>query len=377
MEKKVLLVTGESSGDLYGAHLIKAIHHLDPDIKFFGIGGDCLKEAGMEIIFHSKFLSVVGITEVIFKISNILKAMKILKKSLDKERPNLVILIDFPDFNLMFAKSVKKKGIPVVYYISPQIWAWRPKRLRIIAQRVNKMIVFLPFEVSLYESAGVDVKWIGHPLLDLVKPAFSKEIAFQKFDLDPEKTTIGLLPGSRDHEVKKHIPAMIGASQILLSEIPDIQFVIPLASGISRSLILPYLNSSNIPIRIIEGFTYDIMNISDLLITASGTATLEGAILGKPMVIIYKVSLLSYIIGRLMIKVDKIGLVNLVSGKKIVPELIQNDVTPYRIAKEALLILKNPHIYQQMEDEVSKVRLSLGEPGASERAAKIITSLLH
>lgn len=377
MGKKILLVSGEASGDLYGAHLIKAIHRLNPDIKFFGIGGDRLKETGMKLLFHSKLLSVVGITEVIFKILNILNAMKILKRSLDQEKPDLVILIDFPDFNLRFAKSVKKRGIPVVYYISPQLWAWRPKRVHLVAKRVNKMIVFLPFEVPLYEAVGVDVQWIGHPLLDLVKPIFSEEIAFQKFGLNPEKTTIALLPGSRIHEIKKHLPPMIDASKILLSKLPNLQFVIPLASGISKSSILPFLHGIDSSIRVIEGFTYDIMNISELLITASGTATLEGAILGKPMVIIYKVSLISYLIGRLMIKVDRIGLVNLLSDKKIVPELIQNDVNPYRIAKEALLILKNPHIYKQMKDDIIKVRFRLGEPGASDRAAQIITSLLN
>lgn len=377
MAKKILLVTGEASGDLYGAHLIKAIHRINPYIKFFGIGGDSLKESGMELLFHSKLLSVVGITEVISKISNIINAMSILKKSLDKEKPDLVILIDFPDFNLRFAKSVKKRGIPVVYYISPQIWAWRPKRIHLIAKRVDKMIVFLPFEVPLYEAAGIDVQWIGHPLIDLVKPVFTKEIAFRRFGLSPEKTIIALLPGSRSHEVKRHIQPMIGASKILQSKIPDLQFVIPLAPGISMSSIMPFLGGIDSSFKIIQGFTYDIMNISDLLITASGTATLEGAIIGKPMVIIYKVSLISYWIGRLMIKVDKIGLVNLVSGKKVVPELIQNDANPYRIAQEAFSILKNPNTYQQMKNEISKVRFMLGQPGASDRAAQIITSLLQ
>jgi len=376
MEKKVLIVAGETSGDLYGAHLIKAIHQFDPNIIFFGIGGDHLKESGMRIIFHSKLLSVVGITEVLPKLGSIFKAIQILKKSLDQEKPNLVILIDFPDFNLRLAKSIKKKGIPIVYYISPQIWAWRPKRINLIAKRINKMIVFFQFEVPLYEAVGVDVEWIGHPLLDLVKPTLPKEIAFKKFGLNPEKTTIALLPGSRSHEIKRLLPPLIESAKILFYKIPGLQFVIPLASGISKSSILSFLKDIHFPLEVIEGFTYDIMNISELLLTASGTATLEGAILGKPMVIIYKVSWPSYLIGRFMIKVDRIGLVNLVAEKKIVPELIQNEVKPERISEETLNILKNPHRFQKMKDELSKVRFKLGEPGASARAARIITSLL-
>jgi lipid-A-disaccharide synthase len=375
--KKILLVAGEVSGDLYGAHLVEAVHHIDPEVQFFGVGGERLEKVGMKLLYPSQPLSVVGITEVLFKMGSILKAFRILRKSLERERPDLVILIDFPDFNLRLAKIVHQKGIPVIYYISPQVWAWRPGRVKLIAQRVNKMIVLLPFEVPLYEAAGVDVEWAGHPLLDLVKPTLSREMAFERFDLDPKRRTIGLLPGSRKHELKRLLPPLLVSAQLLQREIPELQFIIPLAAGIPRAGLSPLIKNISLPVKVVEGFAYDVMNLSELLITASGTATLEGAMLGKPMVIIYRVSLLSYWIGRAMAQVDHIGLVNLVVGKGIAPELIQNDVNPKRIADEALRILRDPILYRRMTESMVEVRQSLGEPGATQRAARIVTSLLQ
>jgi lipid-A-disaccharide synthase len=375
--KNMLLVAGEASGDLHGAHLVEAIHHIDPEVQFFGMGGEHLEKVGMQLLYPSQSLSVVGVTEVLFKMGSILKAFRILKEFLKHERPDLVILIDFPDFNLRFAKIAHRKGIPVIYYISPQVWAWRPGRVKLIAQRVNKMIVLFPFEVPLYESAGVDVEWVGHPLLDLVKPTLSREMAFQRFDLDPKCRTIGLLPGSREHELKRLLPPLLASSQLLQREIPDLQFIIPLAPGISKLSLSSLMKNISLPLKLVEGFAYDVMNLSELLITASGTATLEGAILGKPMVIVYRVSFISYWIGRAMIEVDHIGLVNLVAGKEIAPELIQNDVNPKRIADEALRFLRDPILQRRMTESMVEVRKSLGEPGAAQRAARIVTSLLH
>ena len=375
--KKILLVAGEVSGDLHGAHLMEAIHHLHPEVQFFGIGGDRLEKRGMKLLYHSHSLSVVGITEVFLKLNHIFKALRSLKKSLDRERPDLVILIDFPDFNLRLAKMAHRKDIPVLYYISPQIWAWRPKRVKLIAQWVKKMLVLFPFEVPLYEAAGVDVEWVGHPLLDIVKPSLSPKEAFERFDLDPHLRTIGLLPGSRNQEVERLFPPLIASIQLLQREIPNLQFVIPLAPGILKRTISHWMKNIPVPVKMVEGWAYDVMNLSELLITASGTATLEGAILGKPMVIIYKVSWLSYWIGRTLIRVDHIGLVNLVAGREIVPELIQNDVNPRRIAEEAFRILKNPALQQQMTEEMTGVRRNLGEHGAVQRAARIVASMLH
>jgi lipid-A-disaccharide synthase len=247
----------------------------------------------------------------------------------------------------------------------------------LIAQWVRKMIVFFPFEVPLYEAAGVEVEWVGHPLLDIVKPSLSKEEAFQRFGLDPQRRTIGLLPGSRIQEVERLLPSLLTSGHILYREVPDLQFIIPLAPGIPRTTLSSLLRNSSIPMKVVEGWTYDVMNLSELLITASGTATLEAAILGKPMIIIYKVSLPSYWVGRAMIRVDHIGLVNLVAGERIAPELIQNDVNPQRISEEALRILKDSGFQQKMVESIQKVRQRLGHPGAAQRAAQIVVSMLR
>jgi len=375
--KKILMVAGEASGDLHGAYLMEAIRCIDPEVQFFGVGGEQLGRRGMKLLYHSQSLAVVGITEVLLKIRSIMKALRGLKQSLDREKPDLVILIDFPDFNLRLAKIAHRKGIPILYYISPQIWAWRPKRVKLIAQWVKKMVVLFPFEVPLYEVADVDVEWVGHPLLDIVKPTLSKEIAFQRFGLDPKQRTIALLPGSRMHEIKRLLPPLLASAQLLQKETPDLQFIIPLAPGIPRETLSPWMRNISVPVKVVEGWTYDVMNISELLITASGTATLEAAILGKPMVIVYKVSFFSYWIGRALIQVDHIGLVNLVAGKEIAPELIQHEVNPQRVAEEALRILRDPTLCRRMTEAMTGVRQSLGEPGAAQRAAGIVISLLN
>ncbi len=375
--KKIMLVAGEVSGDLHGAHLAEAIHRIDSEIQFFGMGGKELERMGMKLLYHSQDLSVVGITEVLLKLSSVVKALRVLKQSLDQEKPDLVILIDFPDFNLRVAKIAHRREIPILYYISPQVWAWRSKRIKIIARLVKKMIVLFPFEIPLYKAAGVDVEWVGHPLLDIVKPTLSREVAFQQFGLDPKRRTIGLLPGSRKHEVERLLPPLLASAHLLQKEIPDLQFIIPLAPGIPQTILSSQMKNISIPIKVVEGFTYDMMNLSELLITASGTATLEGAILGKPMIIIYRVSLPSYWIGRALIRVKHIGLVNLVAGREIVPELIQKDVNPQTITEEALHILKNPVLCQRIIESMAEVRQNLGEPGAAQRAARIVCSMLH
>jgi lipid-A-disaccharide synthase len=374
--KKVMMVTGEASGDLHGAHLMEAVQRIDPGIQFSGMGGEALKRAGMNLLYHNQSLSVVGITEVLLKLRLIQKTLSGLKQFLERERPDLLILIDFPDFNLRLAKFAHHRGIPVLYYISPQVWAWRPKRVRLIARWVKKMVVFFPFEVPIYKAAGVDVECVGHPLLDVVKPALPKEETAKQLGLDPGKPVLGLLPGSRSQELERLLPVLLDTARLLHQEIPDLQFVIPLAPGLTRTSVSRWMNNAWVPVKLAEGQTYDVMNLSDLLIMASGTATLEAAILEKPMVIIYKVSSLSYWIGRALVRVKHIGLVNLVAGKGIAPELIQKDASPERIAREALRILTDPNLRQGMTESITQVRKNLGEPGAVQRAARIVTSML-
>ena len=375
--KKILLVAGEVSGDLHGSHLVEAVQRIDPEVQFFGVGGEGLERKGMKLLYRAQSLSVVGITEVLVKLGTIFKTLRGLKASLEREKPDLVILIDFPEFNLRLARIAHRRGIPILYYISPQVWAWRPNRVKLIARLVRKMIVFFSFEVPLYEAAGVDVEWVGHPLLDMVKPTLPREMAFQQFGLDPKRRTIALLPGSRSQEIERHLPSLLASAHLLQKEIPDLQFIIPLAPGIPEPILSSCMKHISVPVKVVEGFTYDAMNLSELLIAASGTVTLEGAILRKPMIIIYKVSLPSYWVGRALIRLDHIGLVNLVAEKEIAPELIQKDANPQRIADEALRILRDPILSRKMTEAMGEVRQKLGEPGAAQRAAQAVVSLLH
>ena len=372
-----MLVAGEVSGDLHGAHLVEAIQNINPEIEFFGVGGDGLEKRGMRLLHHVRSLSVVGISEAFRKLRIALNTLRELKEAIEREGPDLVILIDYPEFNLRLAKFARQREIPVLYYISPQIWAWRPRRVKAIAKRVRKMVVLFPFEVPLYQAVGVDVEWVGHPLLDIVRPSLSKEKALEQFGIDPEKKTIALLPGSRMEEVNRLLPPMLDSTVFLRREMPELQFIIPLAPGISEATLSPRMKNISTPIKVIKGFAYDVMNLSDLIITASGTATLEAAILEKPMVILYKVSSLSSWVARALIRVKHIGLVNLVAGKEIAKELLQENVSPERIAEEGLRLLRDPVLYGKTVKAMAEVRRNLGEPGAASRAARIVLSLLY
>jgi lipid-A-disaccharide synthase len=376
--KKILIVAGEASADLHGSNLIKSIKEINPNIQFYGIGGEKIRAMGADILYDSSDMAVVGITEVFSKLKTIIKALRGLKKSLDLYRPDLAILIDYPDFNLYLAKFARKKGIPVLYYISPQVWAWRSGRTKKIARLVDKMLVILPFERSFYEKEKIDVEFVGHPLVDIVNPKFSKDEAIQRFNLEKDKLTIGLLPGSRKSEVKRLLPVMLKAMKLLDNRLKNPQFVLPVASTMSKTEIKKIIDKTykNANINIITDNTYDLINISNVVIVASGTATLEAAIMNSPMVILYKVSSLTYFIGKFLVKVKDIGLVNLVAGRRIVSELIQNDVTPERIANEVISILENEEVCHKMKNELSSVKGELGTPGASFRVAKIATDML-
>ncbi len=376
-EKKILIVAGETSGDLHGAHLVKAALSLDPKLRFYGLGGEHLRSTGTEVIFDSSEVAVVGIVEVFSKLRSIFRAFRLLKRSLHWDTPALAILIDFPDFNLRLAKEANKRGIPVFYYISPQVWAWRAGRVKKIAKLIPKLVVILPFEVSFYRQRGVDCEFVGHPLIDIVKPHLSKEEALEIFRLDKDKRTIGLLPGSRREEVQKLLPVLLKSAHLLSRDFPNLQFIIPLAPAINRFEIEEYIGRFNVDIRVVEHYIYDVLNICDLIITASGTATLEAAIMNTPMIIVYKVSFLSYLVGRLLVKVKNIGLVNLIAEKRIVPELIQGEASPVNIFNETSKMLKNPRLLFTIKGELEKVKQKLGNPGASQRAAQILYRFIH
>jgi lipid-A-disaccharide synthase len=376
-ERKILIVAGETSGDLHGAHLVKAATCLDPSLRFYGVGGKHLRDTGTDVIFDSSEVAVVGIVEVFSKLRSIYRAFRWLKKSLDRDRPTLAILIDFPDFNLRLAKEANKRGIPVFYYISPQVWAWRRGRVKKIAKLVPKLVVILPFEVSFYRKRGVDCEFVGHPLIDIVKPHLSKEEALEVFRLDKDKRTIGLLPGSRREEVQQLLPVLSKSALLLLQDFPNLQFIMPLAPGIDRLEVEECIGRYNLDVRIADEHIYDVLNICDLVITASGTATLEAAIMNTPMIIVYKVSFLSYLVARLLVKVKDIGLVNLIAEKRIAPELVQGEASPINIFNETSKLLKNPHLLCTIKAELEKVSQKLGSPGASQRAAQILYRFIH
>ena len=374
--KTIMIVAGEASGDMHGANLVREMLRIDPALNFYGIGGKKLREEGVKLLANASDMAVVGLTEVISKLGSILKIMGMMKRSLDECRPDLVILIDYPDFNLPLANAAKKRGIKIFYYISPQVWAWRKGRIGQIKKTVDKMAVILPFEVDTYGQEGFTVNYVGHPLLDMVKLNYSKQESRKKFGLAENKITIGILPGSRLSEVGKLMPELLRASEILAQKMPEVQFVLPLADTLEEKIITKIISGFNVKVKIISGNTYDVISCADLALVASGTATLETALLGIPMVIVYKISLLSYLIGRLIVDVKNIGLVNIIAGKTIVPELIQGDACGKRIAVEALAILTNEEKKQEMIKELMAIRARLGEPGAAIRAAQIACDMI-
>jgi len=371
------MIAGEASGDLHGAHLVKEMLSLDPTLQFYGVGGEKMKNEGVELIADSKEMAVVGITEVLLKLKRIYQIYRKLKNSLAANSPSLVILIDYPDFNLRFAREAKRKNIPIVYYISPQVWAWRKGRIKKIGRLIKKMIVIFPFEKTIYEEAQIDVDFVGHPLLDSIRSQFSREEAFQQFSLTSGVTTIGLLPGSRMSEVKRHLPQMIGAISLISKQINPVQFIIPVAPGLDLGEVQNFVGSKRENIRVVENNIYDVMRISDVVIVASGTATIEAAIMGAPMIVVYRVSPLTYLLGKMLIKVKNIGMVNIIAGKTVVPELIQKDVTPEKITSAVVQILENPSKQEEIKKELSNLKEKIGNPGASLRAAQIIISLLQ
>lgn len=371
-----MIIAGEASGDVHAANLAKELYRLKPDLKIFGLGSERMRQAGVVTVYDIKDTSVVGVTEVMPRLFSIWKVYKGLSSIIRNEPPDLLVLIDFPDFNLMLAKVAKKEGVPIVYYISPQVWAWRSGRVNKIARLVKKILVILPFEKEIYKKADVECEFVGHPLLDEVIPKYSKRDAVKRFGLKANRPVFGLLPGSRKNEIGSLLDPILGSAKLIRNMTPDAQFILPAAPGINIKEIKDAVDRSGLSVSIIEGDAVDAINISDMIIVASGTTTLQAAILGVPMVIIYKISFLSYLMGRLLVKVKDIGLVNIVAGKRIVPELLQKDVNPERIFSAFWNIYGKPDKYQKTKDALKKVRIKLGKSGASRKAAVSILKIL-
>ena len=367
------MVAGEASGDLHGAHVIRELKKCCANLVICGVGGAAMKAAGAQILFDSDQLAVVGVTEVLFKAINLLKARSRLKRLLLERQPDLIILIDFPDFNLHLAATAKKRHIPVLYYISPQIWAWRASRVKKIKARVDHMAVILPFEKVFYEKNNIPVSFVGHPLMD----NFADLSLTDNRPTEKDVPTVGLLPGSRDREVSRLLPCMLEAAQILENRISPIRFVVSCAPSIDPSAIqdiverYPLKDSriTRMPVR-------QLFAGCRLVVAASGTVTLEAAICGVPMIITYVVSPLSYGLAKILVEVEHIGLVNLIAGKRIVPELVQKQVSAGGIAEAAYPLLSDQRAHDRMRGDLLEVRRKLGRPGASKRVARIACDLM-
>jgi lipid-A-disaccharide synthase len=367
---RILVSCGEPSGDLYGAELLRILKERIPRLQGFGLGGDRLDEQGLRLLGHVRQLAVVGLLEVLSHLRDLRAIFRRVLAEVDRERPDVAVLVDYPDFNLRLARELRRRDVPVVYYVSPQVWAWRQRRLVTIRETVARMLVIFPFEESLYREAGVPVTFVGHPLVDLVRPATDPRGFLQGLGFDAARPVVALLPGSRPKEAAHNLPPLAAAVPRIRSARPDVQFLVALA---------PYLDPSAVegPLRglgvaLVKDQTAAALSAASLALVASGTATVETALLGTPMVVVYRVSPLTYAVGRRFLQVPHFAMVNLIAGRRVVPELEQRDFTPERVAAEALRLLSEPGAADVMRRELARVRDLLGGPGASARAADAV-----
>ncbi len=370
---RVMMIAGEASGDLHGAGVVRELKRRNPGCEIYGIGGDKMQAAGMDLVYHIRELSVMGFWEVVQHLPLLRSVERTLGVLLDRRRPDVVVLIDYPGFNLRFARRIRGKGMKVVYYISPQVWAWNPGRVRKMKNTIDKMLVVFPFEVDLYKNEGIDVDFVGHPLLEILTEPQPREDFCKRWGLSSDRRILGLFPGSRKQELERIFPQMLGAARILQD-----RFNLQIAVGVSSILEMDFVKSfirDTGSVTLIQHATYDVMKNSDLAFVTSGTATLETACYQTPMIVVYKTSWLSYWIARLLVRIKTIGLVNIVAGKRIVPELIQSQVTPDRLAREGESLLGDDERTCQISTLLGSIREKLGTPGASARVADTVIAL--
>ncbi len=374
-DQRIMIVAGEASGDLHAAKLVKSVLDKQPDCYFYGIGGADMRAAGVETLVDSSELAVVGIFEVLAHRKVIFGTLNRFRELLQNDPPDLLILTDYPDFNLRLAKTAKECGVKVLYYISPQVWAWRQGRVKTIRERVDMMAVVFPFEEEFYKKHHVPVRFVGHPLLGEVEASKPRAELLKDFDLDADRPVVGLFPGSRKSEIKRLLPVILESAQELKKQKPELQFILPIASTLDNSQFAEQIDKSKLNIKIIERRPYDAIEVSDAIITVSGTVTLEIALLETPMVIINKLSWLSYAIVSRMLKIDSIGLCNIVAGMNIVPELLQNDATVENITREINKILNDKDHASQMQHNLSKISKLLDSDNKTDISDVVIDML--
>ena len=368
---RILISAGEASGDLYAGAVTRGIKQLNPEAEVFGMGGDCLREAGGEVLFDIKDHSLMGFVEVLKKLPDVWKLRNAFIDLMEKRKPDVLLTIDYPGFNMRLAKLAKERGINVVYFIAPQVWAWRPGRAADVAKVTDKIACIFPFECDFYKSYGADIEFIGHPLVDTVKPSLSRKEAEELAGKRTGHPLILLMPGSREMEIQRLLPVMLGAAKILKQKRPELDFAIPRAATIAKDILEDSIRQAGLNIRLIEGHNYDVMSVADLAIVTSGTVTLEAAMCGLGCEILYKSSPVSFWIAKRVVKIPNIGLPNIVAGRQIEPELLQDDCTPDKIASTALELLE-PERFAQLQRDLLEVKEKLGEPGAVKRVAELV-----
>lgn len=369
---KIMISVGEASGDLHGASVANALKLIQPDVQLVGMGGQAMRDAGVDIIYDIADLGVIGIVEVIKNLRRLFKLRDFLSDYMERERPDVLVVIDYPGFNVKLAKVAQQKGIPVVSYISPSAWAWGKGRAKEVAQIVERVAAIFPFEADVYREAGANVTFVGHPLLDIVKPSMERDEALQHFAALPDQYHILLMPGSRTQEITSLLPDMLAAGERIVEQVPNCQFFLPVASTISREMLQTIIDKYKVPVILTSGNNYDLMNICDLAIASSGTATLETSLMKVPTVIVYRVVTLTYLLGKLLVKIPDIGLPNIIAGRRILPELLQSEVTPVNIASHAIALLTDQTVREQALADLAEVKEKLGETGAVNRVAQVI-----
>ncbi len=381
--ERIFVIAGEASGDLHASDLVRHLQELRPEIRVHAVGGERLQEVGAEILVSSSELSVVGLTEVLSHLGPILQAYGKVTRWLETFKPSLLVLVDFPEFNLLVARRAKAIGIPVFYYISPQVWAWRQGRVKKIRRLVDKMAVILPFEKQFYSKLGMDVEFVGHPLLDSVSVSLSREAFFKRFSLPLSERLICLLPGSRTGEIRRHLMLFMDSARLIASRATDVSFCLAMAPGLQKTMVdfirgeaQDLRTEDGLNIHLVEDAAQDAIAASDLVIAASGTVTLEAAILKVPTIVTYKISPLTYWMGRRLVKVKWISLVNLIAGRQIVPEILQRQADPENLCAQALRLLEDSEERAKMISGLEETVRLLGKPGAAARAAAIAESML-
>lgn len=375
-QRHVLIVTGEASGDLHGANLIRAARDVDPGLSFFGVGGRRMREAGCEILIPAEELAVMGLVEVLGRLPTIRRAFNTLRRLLrGARRPDLVILVDYPGFNLRLAREVKRAGIPVLYYISPKVWAWKRGRVHTIARRVDKLAVIFPFEPPLYEGLGLDVEYVGNPLLDEYVRSRPRDVFREAYGLEPGTPVVGLFPGSRKAEIAAIFPTLLETAKRLHDRRPELRFLLPVAPSIDPAELAEQVAAAGLPVQLAEDNIYDLAGACDAVLAVSGTVTLQVALAGTPLAILYRVSPLTWAVGKRLVRLPHVGLPNIVAGREVAREYLQDQATPENLAAEALHLLEDDSYRQQALDGLAEVRRRLGEPGCSRRVAGIASRM--